>query len=84
MMLKGETIPHDEKLFSIFEKHTEWISKGKAGVAQELGLRVGIVEDQHGFILAHEVMEKIGDIQVAESLLDRGEKAVSGFGFMQF
>ena len=73
-VLKGETIPHDEKLFSIFEKHTEWISKGKAGVAQELGLRVGIVEDQHGFILAHEVMEKIGDIQVAESLLTEAKK----------
>ena len=23
-------IPHDEKVFSIFEEHTEWISKGKA------------------------------------------------------
>jgi transposase, IS5 family len=27
-----EKIPHDEKVFSIFEPHTEWISKGKAGV----------------------------------------------------
>jgi len=36
-IIKGEKIPHDEKLFSIFEKHTEWISKGKSGVPQELG-----------------------------------------------
>ena len=31
-VIQGETIPHEEKVFSIFEPHTEWISKGKAGV----------------------------------------------------
>ena len=29
-VIQGQTIPHDEKVFSIFEPHTEWISKGKA------------------------------------------------------
>ena len=33
--LNGETIPLNEKVFSIFEEHTKWISKGKAGVPQE-------------------------------------------------
>ena len=37
-VIEGETIPHHEKVFSIFEEHTEWISKGKAGVPVELGL----------------------------------------------
>jgi hypothetical protein len=32
--MEGEKIPHEEKVFSIFEGHTEWISKGKAGVPQ--------------------------------------------------
>lgn len=59
--LKGETIPHDEKVFSLFQEHTEWISKGKAGVSQELGLRVCVMTDQYGFILHHLVMEKITD-----------------------
>ena len=27
-VLGGEKIPHSEKIFSIFEEHTEWISKG--------------------------------------------------------
>ena len=27
----GQTIPHEEKVFSLFERGTEWISKGKAG-----------------------------------------------------
>lgn len=30
-VLEGEEIPHDEKVFSLFEEHTEWISKGKWG-----------------------------------------------------
>ena len=29
-ILKGETIPHNEKIFSLFEEHTEWLCKGKA------------------------------------------------------
>src|SRR6266568_7622829 len=57
-VILGETIPHDEKVFSVFQTHTEWISKGKAGVPVELGLRVCVMEDQHRFILHHQVMEK--------------------------
>ena len=49
-VMLGETIPHAEKVFSIFEPHTEWISKGKAGVPVELGVKVCILEDQHQFI----------------------------------
>lgn len=68
-VLEGERIPHEEKVFSLFEPHTEWISKGKAGVAVELGLRVCIMEDGDGFILHHQVMERVGDEQVAQSMV---------------
>jgi len=64
-VIGGETIPYNEKVFSIFEEHTEWISKGKAGVPQELGLKVCVIEDQYGFILDHMVMEKTTDDKVA-------------------
>jgi hypothetical protein len=60
----GETIPHAEKIFSIFQEHTEWISKGKAGVSQELGIRVCILEDQYRFILHHRVMRKTTDEKI--------------------
>jgi len=70
-VLQGETIPHGEKVFSIFQPHTEWISKGKAGVPVELGLRVAIVEDQHRFILHHQVMEKTTDDQIAVALVEQ-------------
>ena len=64
----GETIPHIEKIFSVFETQTEWISKGKAGVSQELGLRVAILKDQFGFILTHMVMRGLTDDKVAISI----------------
>ncbi len=68
-IINGEKIPHDEKVFSIFEEHTEWIKKGKAGVKQELGLRVSILEDQFGFILHHKVMERQTDEKVTVSMV---------------
>lgn len=73
-VIDGEVIPHNEKVFSIFETHTEWISKGKAGVPVELGQRVCILEDQYGFILHHLVMNKITDDKVAISMVQEAQK----------
>ncbi len=72
-VLQGESIPHHEKVFSIFEPHTEWIVKGKAGVPVELGLRVGVVEDHHGFILHHRVMEKSTDDRIAVAIVQESK-----------
>lgn len=66
---KDETIRHEEKVFSVFEEHTEWISKGKAGVPQELGLRVCIVESSSGFILHHKVMQDETDDSIAVPIM---------------
>jgi len=63
-----EKIPHEEKVFSIFEPHTEWISKGKAGVPQELGLGVCVLKDQYGFILHHQVLQQQTDDKVAVTM----------------
>lgn len=68
-VLQGEKIPHNEKVFSIFQPHTEWISKGKAGVSVELGMRVCVIEDQYRFILHHQIMEKTTDDQIAVSIV---------------
>jgi hypothetical protein len=68
-VIDGETIPHEEKVFSLFQPHTEWISKGKAGVPVELGLKVGIVEDTEGYLLHHQVMERQTDDQIAIDLI---------------
>lgn len=64
-LLQGEKIPHAEKLFSIFEQHTEWISKGKKHKAVELGIKVLVATDQHHFILQHRVMQQQQDVELA-------------------
>jgi hypothetical protein len=68
-----EKIPHHEKVFSIFQPHTEWISKGKAGVPVELGLKTCVLEDQYGFILHHRVMQKETDDQIAVRMVTESQ-----------
>ncbi len=73
-VIGGESIAHEEKVFSIFEQHTEWISKGKAGVPQELGLKVCILEDQYGFILHNRVMTNETDEKAAVPMVEETKK----------
>ena len=49
-LLQEEKIPHAEKVFSLFEPHTEWIAKGKQRPNVELGHRFLIATDQHQLI----------------------------------
>ena len=50
---------------SVFEEHTRWISKGKAGAPVELGVPVAIVEDQYQFILEHRILWEGSDTDAA-------------------
>ncbi len=70
-LLKGENIPHGEKLFSIFEQHTEWIKKGKLRPNVELGHRLLITSNQHGFIVDYKIMDHTADSEEVEPLLER-------------
>ncbi len=78
-VVDGESIPHNEKVFSIFEEHTEWIVKGKIGVIAELGLNVCIVKDQYGFLLYHHVMEHETDKDVAVTVIREVQKRFENF-----
>ncbi|MDR3327660.1 MAG: ISNCY family transposase [Prevotellaceae bacterium] len=74
-LLKKETIPHEEKMFSIFETYTEWVVKGKKNPAVELGKKVTIVTDQYNLLLLHHVMDQQQDrdivLELADNLLDK-------------
>ena len=83
-LIDNETIPHDEKVFSLFQPHTEWISKGKAGVPVELGVRLAIVEDQYGFILNHRVMEKETDEKAAIPIIQAAKTAFPSLSVCSF
>lgn len=83
-VLEGGAIAHREKVFSIFEEHTEWISKGKAGVSQELGLGVCVLEDQYGFILHHQVMEHEKDVDIAVSMVAEAKRRFPALAVCSF
>ena len=66
----GVFFAHDEKVFSIFEEHTRWVSKGKAGCAVELGVPVCVVEDQFQFIVHHKILWEGSDTDIAVSIIN--------------
>jgi len=84
-LLKGEIIPHNEKLFSIFEPHTKWISKGKAGVLAELGQKHLIVTDQNHFIVYHRLIGDTPDavftIELAKELKNKFANRLTSLSF---
>jgi hypothetical protein len=55
-VLTGEVIPNHEKIFSMFEPHTELIRRGKVPEENQFGHSVLVIEDSAGFICAYQVM----------------------------
>lgn len=60
-VLKREKIPHREKVFSIYEEHAEWLSKGKLNEPVTIGHNTLITTDQYQFIVDYEVYEHLTD-----------------------
>jgi transposase, IS5 family len=55
-VIAGETVPNEEKIFSIFEPHTELIKRGKQPVPIQFGHNVLVVEDAVGFVVDYRVV----------------------------
>jgi hypothetical protein len=70
-LLKGEIIPQEEKMFSIFETYTEWINKGKLRPSVELGKKVNITTDQYHLIVDYQIMNHQSDSEIVLALADR-------------
>jgi IS5 family transposase len=56
-VLQGETVPAEEKLYSIFEPHTDLIKRGKTLKPVEFGHKVLLAESAHGLITEYRVLE---------------------------
>jgi len=85
-VIRGEQIPVGEKVYSLFEPHTEWLYKGKSNKRVELGHNILVASDQWGFIVDHQVIERQADVSLsiplAERLLNRfGEDAIESISF---
>ena len=70
-LLQGQTIPAHEKVFSLFEPHTEWIQKGKLRPNVELGHRLLIATDQQQLIQDYDVSVGTAEVDLSVSLTDR-------------
>jgi len=69
-ILKGEVIPHNEKIFSIFEDYTEWITKGKMHPNVELGKKSAVTTDQYHLIVDYQIMDHQADSEIVKNIAD--------------
>ena len=56
-VLDGEQVPNEEKIFSIFEPHTELLRRGKAARPNEFGHMIQIQQVEGKFITTYDVFE---------------------------
>jgi transposase, IS5 family len=71
-VLQGEPVPNDEKLFSIFEPHTELLIRGKAGKPIEFGHMVLFAQTSEKFISDYDACEKKpNEHTLVDGILDR-------------
>lgn len=57
-IVNGENVPNDEKIFSLFEPHTELLKRGKAGKPVEFGHMVLLNQVESKYITSYETFEK--------------------------
>jgi transposase, IS5 family len=56
-VLEAESVPSDQKIYSIFESHTDLIKRGKTQKPIELGHKVFLAESARGLITQYRVLE---------------------------
>jgi len=56
-VLAGEQVPNAEKIYSIFEPHTDLIKRGKVRTPLEFGHKVFLAESAHGLITQYQVLK---------------------------
>lgn len=74
-VFEGEKVPNEEKLFSIFEPHTELLKRGKAGKNIEFGHMLQIQQTEEKFITDYAVFEKRPvEYELLDSVLENHKK----------
>jgi len=56
-VIQGEQVPAEEKVYSIFEPHTDLIKRGKVRKPVEFGHKVFLAESAQGLITDYQVLE---------------------------
>jgi transposase, IS5 family len=75
-VLEGEQVPNAEKIYSIFEPHTDLIKRGKVRAPVEFGHKVLLAESAQGLITHYAVLKgNPSDEQHVEASLERHKEA---------
>jgi IS5 family transposase len=70
----GETVPASERVFSIFEPHTELIKRGRKHKPVEFGHMVLLCQTREKFITDYEAFEhRPADCDLTETIIERHE-----------
>lgn len=78
-VLGGEAVPNEEKIFSLFEPHTELIKRGKQPVPIQFGHNVLVIEDAVGFVVDYRVVEAgVQDQELVVPVLRALQKRFAG------
>jgi transposase, IS5 family len=78
-VLQGEHVPNSEKLFSLFEPHTQLYKRGKAGEPIQFGRLALVFEDGAGFLTHYHILPRDqGDQDVAVEQLKRVQDKLGG------
>ncbi len=56
-VIEGEQVPAEEKVYSIFEPHTDLIKRGKARKPVEFSHKVFLAESAQGLITDYQVLD---------------------------
>jgi transposase, IS5 family len=69
-VLEGEQVSAQEKLYSLFEPHTDLIKRGKTNTPVEFGHKVLLAESRRGLITDYQILDgnPPDELQVAPSL----------------
>jgi transposase, IS5 family len=59
-VLEGEQVPATEKILSLFEEHTQIITRRKIGKPREFGRKILLDEVEGGIISRYEILEDVG------------------------
>ena len=74
-VIEGEQVPVDEKVYSIFEDHTQLIKRGKQRTPVEFGHKVFLAESAQGLITDYQVLDgNPADSNQVKASLDRHQQ----------
>jgi len=78
-VILGEKVPNSDKLFSLFETHTQLYRRGKAAAPNQFGRLVLVFEDGAGFISHYHLLDReAGDADVIVQQMREAQRKHKG------